>query len=610
VQRVETAVSQRTARAAKASIRYNNSQAITFVFSLREISSMASRSLVRVLLCLLATASAAQSALAPAERPEAKVDALFQKMDTTVSPGCALSVIRDHKIVYERGYGMADLDHNIPITPATVFHVASMSKQFTAASILLLAHEDKLSLDDPVRKYIPELPDFGVPVTIRELLHHTSGLRDQWDLLQLSGWRYSRDLITDADVLYVVSHQRDLNFPPNTRYLYSNTGYTLLAQIVARLSGQSFRSFTTARIFAPLGMKNTHFRDDYDEIVKNMAYGYVPSGDTYRLSVTNFDTVGATSLLTTVEDLALWDENFYTPRIGGPALVQQLQERAKLNDGEQIDYAAGLGIGKYRGLNTVDHSGGDGGYRSDMIRFPDQHFTVACLCNLGSADPSDLARKVAEIYLGPQMQPVEHAHADGSKPLTLTPEQMKAKAGAYVNVKDPDDLVRFVVKDGGLQVGNVGEDDTYAVEAIGEDHFRLTIGPDEFTFSPARTGAPLQLTIRHEGGKIETFSAVPAFAPTEAQLAEYAGIYSGREIDPIYELKIESGTNGKGSLVLRRLKNGPDTLHPVTRDFFTGDVGKIRFTRNSKGVITGFLLSTGRVIDLRFDLGRPASPTH
>jgi CubicO group peptidase (beta-lactamase class C family) len=571
---------------------------------------MASRFLVPVLFCLFATSSAIQSAPASAELPETKVDALFQKMDNSVSPGCAISVIHDHKIIYERGYGMADLDHNIPITPTTVFHVASMSKQFTAASILLLVEEGKLSLDDPVRKYIPELPDFGTPITIRELLHHTSGLRDQWELLNLSGWRYSHDLITDADVLYVVSHQRDLNFPPNTQFLYSNTGYTLLAQIVARVSGQSFRSFTTARIFAPLGMKNTHFRDDFDEIVKNMAYGYVPSGDTYRLSVTNFDTVGATSLLTTVEDLALWDENFYTPHVGGPALIQQLQERGKLNDGEQIDYAAGLEIGKYRGLNTVDHSGGDAGYRSDMVRFPDQHFTVACLCNLGSTDPSDLARKVAEIYLGPQMQPVESFHANDFKPLILTPEQMEAKAGSYINVKDPDDLVRFIVKDGGLQVGNVGEDETYAVQAIGKNHFRLAIAPDEFTFSSAKPGGPLQLAIRHEDGKIETFLATTAFAPTKTQLAEYAGIYSSPEMDSIFELKIESVPNGKDSLVLHRLKSGPDVLHPVTHDFFTSDGSKIRFTRNSKGVITGFLLSTERVMDLRFVRGRPAIPAH
>jgi len=573
---------------------------------------MPSRFLAPALFCLIAAPCFAQSTPAPADKPEAKpetrVDALFQKMDTTISPGCALSVIRDHKIIYERGYGMADLDHNVPITPASVFHVASMSKQFTAASILLLAQQGKLSLDDPVRKYIPELPDFGTPVTIRELLHHTSGLRDQWELLGLSGWRYSQDLITDADVLYVVSHQRELNFPPNTRYLYSNTGYTLLAQIVARVSGQSLRSFTTANIFAPLGMKSTHFRDDFDEVVKNMAYGYTPAGDTFRLSVTNFDTVGATSLLTTAEDLALWDENFYNPRVGGPALIEQLQERGKLNDGEQIDYAAGLVLGKYRGLNTVDHGGADAGYRSDMIRFPDQHFSVACLCSLSSANPSDLARKVAEIYLANEMQPAESAPVDDTKAITITPEQMQAKAGVYVNVKDPDDLVRWVIKEGQLQVGDVGEDGTYAVKAVSESQFHLALAHADFTFLPATPGAPQQFTIKHADGKIETYSAVPSFAPATGQLAEYAGAYSCHEIDPLYELKIGSGPDGKESLVLHRLKSDPDTLHAVTRDFFTADVGKIRFTRDNNGAINGFLLTTGRVIDLRFERGRPAIP--
>ena len=273
-----------------------------------------------------------QTPPAPENLP-AKVDAVFQKMDSTVSPGCALSVMKDGKIIYERGYGMADLDHNVPITPTTVFHVASMSKQFVAASILMLARQGKLSLDDPARKYIPELPDFGTPITIRELMHHTSGLRDQWDLLGLSGWRYSQDLITNDDVLYVVSHQKELNFPPGTKHLYSNTGYTLLGEIVKRVSGQSLRGFTTTSIFQPLEMKNTHFRDDHAEIVKNIAYGYTPDKDTFKLSVTNFDTVGATSLMTTVEDLALWDENFYNSRVGGPradetdARARQTQQR-------------------------------------------------------------------------------------------------------------------------------------------------------------------------------------------------------------------------------------------------------------------------------------------
>ena len=294
-------------------------------------------SLVFYLIAAIA-AGRAGVAVAGVDQPEesARVDRLFAEWDKPGSPGCALAVMRDGHIVHERGYGMADLDHNVKITPTTVFHVASMSKQFTAASVLMLAQQGKLSLDDEAKKYVPELPDFGVPITLRQLLHHTSGLRDQWELLGLAGWRYSLDLITDADVLAVLSRQNALNFTPGSKYLYSNTGYTLLAQVVKHLSGQSFRSFTENRIFAPLAMSHSHFRDDHAEIVKGIAYGYAPHEGGFGLSVTNFDTVGATSLLTTVEDLALWDQNFYSARVGGEALVKQLQERGSLNDGTQI----------------------------------------------------------------------------------------------------------------------------------------------------------------------------------------------------------------------------------------------------------------------------------
>ncbi len=557
---------------------------------------------------------AGQTLVPGPENLPAKVDAVFQKMASTVSPGCALSVIKDGKIIYERGYGMADLDHNVPITPATVFHVASMSKQFTAASILMLAQQGKLSLDDPARKYIPELPDFGTPVTIRQLMHHTSGLRDQWDLLGLSGWRYSLDLITNDDVLYVVSHQKELNFPPGTKFLYSNTGFTLLGEIVKRVSGQSLHEFTTTNIFQPLGMKNTHFRDDHAEIVKNIAYGYAPDKDTFKLSVTNFDTIGATSLMTTVEDLALWDENFYNARVGGSEFTKQMLERGKLNNGEELDYASGLGIGTYRGLNTVDHGGADAGYRADLIRFPDQHFSAACLCNLATANPSDLARKVAEIYLAKQMKPAEAAHADDSKPVELTAEQMRAKLGTYGNVKDEDDFVRWVLKEGKLQVGNVGEDDTYPVKVLSENDFHLLISPVVFAFLPLKPGVPLSFTLKEEDGKIETFAAIPPFAPAPAQLNEYAGVYSSPELDPLYELKVENVHVAGGDpaepeqprFVLHRLKSDPEPLRPIARDFFAASIGKIRFTRNAKGEVDGFLLSTGRVVKLRFIKGRPA----
>jgi CubicO group peptidase (beta-lactamase class C family) len=335
-----------------------------------------SRQMIRLIAALILVCAGVAKAEEPGSE-SGRVDRLFAEWDKSTSPGCAVGVMKDGRIIHERGYGMADLDHDVKISPTTVFHVASMSKQFTAAAILMLAHDGKISLDDPVRKYVPELPDLGGPITLRQLLHHTSGLRDQWELLVLAGWRYSLDLITDDDILVVLSRQKALNFAPGSKHLYSNSGYTLLAQVVKRVSGQSFRTYTSTRLFAPLGMSQSHFRDDHAEIVKQAAYGYAPSIDGLKLSITNFDTVGATSLLTTVRDLALWDENFYTARVGGRALIDQLQERGSLNDGTQLSYAAGLEIGKYRGLNIVSHAGSDAGYRANLIRFPDQHFSVA-----------------------------------------------------------------------------------------------------------------------------------------------------------------------------------------------------------------------------------------
>ncbi len=318
-----------------------------------------------------------------------------------------------------------------------------------------------------MRLHVPELADFGAPLTIRHLVHHTSGLRDQWSLLSLAGWRYSLDLITDDDVLEMVSRQKGLNFKPGDRHLYSNTGYTLMGIIVKRVSGQSLREFTKANLFDPLGMKNTHFRDDHAEIVKNMAYGYVPAGDAYRLSVTQFDTVGATSLLTTVEDLALWDKNFLDPRVGGEALMRGLGEPGRLNDGETLNYAFGLINGAYRGLPIVEHSGGDAGYRAHFLRFPEQRFSVACLCNLSTANPSRLAREVAEVYLAEEMSPA--SAGPGFSGMTLSEEQLRRHAGLYWN-RDGDQTRRFEVREGKLRLVFPG--DNIELVAVAEDRFR------------------------------------------------------------------------------------------------------------------------------------------
>ncbi len=563
------------------------------------------RSVLPVLLWIISLgAPHAQAPGQPAEPASvnAQVDRIFEKWNRTDSPGCALSVMKDGRVIYKHGYGMANLDHNVTITPSPVFHVASMSKQFAAASIVLLAQQGKLSLEDDIRKHIPELPDFGSRITIQHLIHHTRGLRDQWNLLELAGWRYSLDLITDEDVMSVVTRQRDLNFKPGDKHVYCNTGYTLMAIIVKRVSGMSFREFTTKNIFEPLSMTNTHFRDDHAEIVKNNAYGYeTEKRGPFRLSNTNFDTAGATSLHTTVEDLALWDENFYHPRVGGASFLEQMLQRGKLNNGETLDYAFGLVLGKYKGLRTVDHAGGDAGYRSDMTRFPDQHFSVAVLCNSADSSPTSLVRKVADIYLAQDMKESESSAGAATTAtnagIPLTEQQLAGLVGLYWD-SDGDQFWNVYLKDGKLRV-SLGREDDFVLKPVSGTFFHLAEVPfgDEVNlhFQPGAGDKPRRLLESFGDGKPSVFESVTPFTPSVAERAEYAGNYVSDEIDPVYRMIVQDG-----NLVLTRLKHKPDSLGPRTRDVFSGKIGTIRFTRDSNHRVSGFLLSTGRIRNFRF----------
>lgn len=366
-----------------------------------------------------------------------RIDAVFAAYDAA-TPGCALSVMRDGEIVYSRGYGMANLEHDIPVTPSSVFHVASVSKQFAAMAITMLAQQGRLSLDDDIRKHLPELHDFGRTITIRHLLHHTSGLRDQWTLFGMAGWR-GQDLKTDADVLMLAARQRELNFEPGAEHLYSNTGYTLLGEIVRRVTGQSLREWTTEHLFEPLGMRSTHFHDDYNMVVKNRTHGYAPAQGGYRVSNPAYSTVGATSLFTTVEDIARWDRNFIDRRVGGAA-IDSLHTRGRLNDGSEIPYAFALTHGEHRGLRTVGHSGSDAGYRSQFTRYPDAGTSFAVFCNVSTANPGALARQVAEVVLADRF-PVAATPTSGGRgggppggivqAPTLTNAQKRAYVGDY-----------------------------------------------------------------------------------------------------------------------------------------------------------------------------------
>jgi CubicO group peptidase (beta-lactamase class C family) len=377
-----------------------------------------------------------QSAREKALAANPQVDKIFAPWDKPDSPGCALAVSKAGNIVYKRGYGMADLEHKIPITPRTVFHAASLAKQFTAMSIMLLVGQHKLSLDDDARNYITELPNLGTPITVRDILQHVSGIRDQWTFMTMAGWRMYDDAITRDDVLYFVSRMKTLNFPPREQYLYSNTGYTLAGLIVERLSNQSLADFASSKIFEPLGMKHTVFTHNHWQIVHDRAYGYTGTYPFFELRMPNYDLTGPTNLLTTVEDLVRWDRNFDYKTVGGDDALLPMQTRAVLSDGKtEAPYGFGLMLPPpYRSRKVVEHAGLDAGYRAHLMRFPDQHFAVAILCNVAMPDdtaPHVLARRVADVYLR-------------DEPASATPEhQVPAPSAPPQASGPPPTLPRF-----------------------------------------------------------------------------------------------------------------------------------------------------------------------
>ena len=371
------------------------------------------------------------------EKSAVAVDEVFSDLAKPGSPGCALGVYRDGKIIYAKGYGLANLEENVNITPQSVFDIGSTSKQFTASSILLLEKQGKLSVNDDVRKYLPELPDYGQKITILHLLNHTSGLRDYLTLMELAGIN-TDSVTTDEDALALINRQKALNFAPGSDYLYSNTGFFLLSAIVKRVSGKSLRDFAAENIFTPLEMTHTQYRDDHAALIANraLAYDEKERKDGYTLDVSYFEQTGDGAVHTSVEDLLKWDENFYSPRVGGQDFLKELQEHGKLNSGKVLDYAKGLVVSEYRGLPTVSHGGAWGGYRAELLRFPAQHFSVACLCNVGNANPTKRAHEVADAYLGGLMKPREQRKPEDSEKkekseISLNAQQLQSFAGEY-----------------------------------------------------------------------------------------------------------------------------------------------------------------------------------
>ncbi|WP_426749697.1 serine hydrolase domain-containing protein [Myxococcus sp. Y35] len=517
------------------------------------------------------------------DQRHARVDAVFAPWSGKATPGCAVGISRDGVLDYARGYGMANLEYDVPITPQSIFHLASISKQFTAFSIGLLAQEGKLALTDDIRKYLPELPDYGQPITLAHLMHHTSGLREQGQLLNLAGWR-GDDLYTESDILWALTRQRQLNFEPGTEVLYGNAPYTLLAVIVRRVSGKSLRAFADERIFNPLGMTDTHFRDDHTEVVSRRASAYgAREGGGWRISVPHIDHYGSTSLQSTVIDLLKWQQNLLDARVGGQALKTLMQTSGTLNDGVVTGYGGGLRLADYRGLRIVGHDGMDGGFRTDAVLFPDQRLAVIALCNGSTIDATDLARKVAEVYLGDLLR-------NTLPPAVELPEaEVSALAGNYWSPVT-DEIVRLEFKDGALrQVGT-----STAFVPIGKGIFRPGASMHVWRFSVPSAQSPTRLSIKDVWPTTRDFIRVTAPLPASAALASFAGQYRSDEVDMTYTVRVVDGR-----LVIRWPRRDEVVLEAAGGDRFVGSLGAVSFTRAAAGGVDGLTISNRRLRRLR-----------
>jgi CubicO group peptidase (beta-lactamase class C family) len=557
-----------------------------------DMSTVFSRPLPRrhcATLLLGIVVSAPAGAQQPSTVAVASVDSIFQQFDGTRTPGCAVGVSSAHSVILERAYGMADLEHDVTNTSETVFEPGSVSKQFTAAATILLALDGRISLQDDIRKYIPELPEYEEPVTIRHLLNHTSGLRDWGSVAGIEGWPRTTRVHTHRHVLDIASRQRSLNYPPGQFYSYTNTGYNLQAVLVERVSGMSFAEFSKKRIFEPLGMGRTEWRDDFTRIVEDRAIAYRRDGEGRWSMLMPFENVhGNGGLLTTVGDLLRFTHNLETGDLGGPSFIEEMHRQGVLNSGDTIAYASGLFVGEYKGVREVQHSGATAAYRGFLTRFPDQGIAVAVMCNASNGNAGALAHRVADLYLGDAI--TEEETPEPPPAIQMSPERLAALAGGYRITDGGRRGIFFSVATGGGQLRAAGT----VLFPVSETRFESARGTVvEFDEAPGAEGRPA-LILNPGPGQVR-MEPVAEFDPTEEELGEYLGTYVSDEAEATYAVVFEDG-----ELKVEDRWGEGMTLAPVYPDAFRAQGSTIIFRRDASGRIAEFTLSQGRVWDLRF----------
>jgi CubicO group peptidase (beta-lactamase class C family) len=531
------------------------------------------------------SAGAAGRAPSLSRADTAAVDAVFADYDKAGSPGCMLGVIRDGALVYSRGYGRASLEHDVPFTTRTVFDIGSTSKQVVAAAIVLLAQDGRLSLDDDIRRHLPEMPDYGTPITIRHLLTHTSGLRDYIALMTLGGWQME-DVTTPAQALDVVRRQRALDFTPGTEFAYSNTGFFLASLIVERASGKPLGDFARERIFTPLGMTATRYMSQHDAVVPHRAMGYEPRGDGFRVSVSNWEQLGDGAVQTSIDDLVKWDAMFYSGALGGKALVDALGTPHRLKSGAPTTYGLGLFVDDYRGLPAVRHGGSWAGYRAELVRFPSERTSVAVLCNVETADPEDRANRVADIVVARKL-----TRPGAPPPGKATPADTRALAdfaGVYWN-EERMQALRLRANEHG--VGLVSGREVLPLADTGDGTLGLPQFGLRLRFLP---GPPRRVERLPRGGAPVTLTAGPEWTPDAAAIDRYTGTFYSEELQARWTI-VRDGD----ALVIRDLRAVPRRWTPTVPDVFTSGSYALKFVVRD-GRPMEILVGAGRARGMRF----------
>lgn len=524
---------------------------------------------IRGLLLAVMIALPAPALAQAASDAAAKIDALIGNTKPD-APGCAIEVSQDGKPAYQKAFGLADLEHDVAITPATMFEIGSVSKQFAAAAVLLLAQDGKLKLSDDIRKYLPEMPVYSAPVTVEMLLNHTSGLRDWGSVANAMGKPRGERVFSNAEVLDIVARQKALNYKPGAEYSYTNTGYNLAAIIVERVSGQSFMAFTQERLFDPLGMTTAQWRDDFNRIVKNraMAYEALPVSG-FKQSMPFMNVYGNGGLMMTIADFTRWNEAMMADRLG---LRAEMEKRSVLTSGRTIPYARGVSVYPQEDYTEVSHSGSTGGYNAWLARYPEKKLSVAMLCNTPPPNFSVLVNGMASAFLGEKPEPTSVAGLPDPA----------AYAGQFVNTKTG--MVATLTSGG----GELRQSARALVRTSAASWLR---GKDIYTFS-----SPDRFTVEGSDGNRFDYVRTPPVTPTAAQLKEYAGTYASDEAMARYTVSVDGG---KLKIATRGWPDGDATVAPAYKDAFTTGGFLVRFRRGADGRINAMSLADNRMRDLR-----------